>query len=676
MGAKMDSMDLEREKGITIQSAATHCHWKGKNINIIDTPGHVDFTIEVERALRVLDGAILVLCGVSGVQSQTMTVDRQMKRYNIPRIAFINKLDRMGANPWMVIEKMRSKLKHHAAAVQIPIGLEGAHEGVVDLIGKRALYYKGSFGDEIVDGKVPEELKELVRNKRTELITSLANVDDQVAEYYLSEAEPPVDVIKAAIRRATIARNLIPVFMGAAYKNIGVQTLLDGILDYLPTPNQVVNSAFYCKPIQGQQTELILTSDHSAPFVGLAFKLEESRFGQLTYMRVYQGTLTRGALIINTSDGKKVKVPRLVRMHANEMEDVESVGAGEICAMFGVECASGDTFTDGSLMVSMSPMHVPDPVISLAIKPTNKDNAANFSKALTRFQKEDPTFRVHIDSESGETVISGMGELHLEIYKERMRREYNCPCTTGKPQVAFRETIAQKARFDYTHKKQSGGAGQFGRVAGCIEPVSDWYTCGDGSGAEGGMEKFNNEFVNQIVGGTVPTEYISACEKGFAEATLKGNVIGHPVVGTRLILEDGSSHVVDSNEHSFRTATIQGFRQAMSKAKPIILEPIMKVSISVPLEYQGVVLATINKRKGVIVDTDGQDDILVITAEVPLNNMFGYSTELRSLTQGKGEFSMEYKTYAPVPSSTQADLMAEYQKKQSLITGNTSVDAK
>lgn len=461
-------------------------------------------------------------------------------------------------------------------------------------------------------------------------------------------------VLKAAIRRCTIDRTLIPVFMGAAYKNVGVQLLLDGVAEYLPNPTEVQNTAIDCVSKERQP----LTTDSEGAFVGLAFKLEESRFGQLTYVRVYQGKMVRGANIVNTSNGRRVKVPRLVRMHSNEMEDVDEVGAGEICAMFGVECASGDTFTDGTVNVSMTPMHVPDPVISLAIRPTAKDNP-NFTKALSRFQKEDPTFRVHIDTESSETIISGMGELHLEIYVERMKREYNCPCTTGKPQVAFRETITQKATFDYAHKKQSGGAGQFGRVAGYIEPVSDWHSETNGED----VARFNNEFVNQVVGGAIPTEFIPACERGFSEATGKGILIGHPIVGTRLVLNDGSSHIVDSNEYSFRTATVHGFRQAMLKAKPALLEPIMKVSVMVPIEFQGAVMGTINKRKGLIVDTDTQDDFLVISAEVPLNNMFGYSTELRSMTQGKGEFSMEYKTYAPVTGGTQQELVAEYQKR-------------
>lgn len=380
-----------------------------------------------------------------------------------------------------------------------------------------------------------------------------------------------------ALREATIARQIVPVFMGSAFKNVGVQPLLDGVTDYLPNPSQVLNQAIDCET--NVKAPLVSASD--APFVGLAFKLEEGRFGQLTYVRVYQGKLVRGAYIVNTNGKRRVKVPRLVRMHSNEMEDVDEVGAGEICAMFGVDCFSGDTFTDGSLAVSMTPMHVPDPVISLSIKPANKD-APNFSKALARFQKEDPTFRVSQDDESGEVIISGMGELHLEIYVERMRREYNCPCVTGKPRVAFREAISTRATFDYTHKKQSGGAGQFGRVAGYIEPmVADWHSVGEGE-----TVSFNNEFLSKVFGGSVPTEFIPACEKGFVEATTRGSLIGHPVVGIRFVLEDGSSHVVDSNEHSFRTATIMGFRQAVAKAKPIILEPIMRVSITVPIEFQ------------------------------------------------------------------------------------------
>lgn len=569
IGAKMDSMELEREKGITIQSAATYCAWGPNRINIIDTPGHVDFTIEVERALRVLDGAILVVCGVSGVQSQTITVDRQMRRYQVPRVAFINKLDRMGANPWAVVQGMRQKLGLNAVPLQVPLGLEDGLEGVVDLISGEMVRFGGSLG-ELVE-RIPltddhRDLYRLFREKRAELIQELAIVDEEMGDLYLAEAEPSTAQLMAALRRATIARTMVPVMMGSAFKNVGVQPLLDAVAHYLPSPKEVENVAW----MLGESKEMrrvILQSDSQAPFVGLAFKLEDGRFGQLTYVRVYRGQLSRGSMIVNSSSGRRVKVPRLVRMHANEMEDVDAVGAGEICAMFGVECASGDTFTsadDPSVAgIRMSQMHVPTPVISLAIRPANKEGSAGFGKALARFQKEDPTFRVHVDPESGETIIQGMGELHLEIYVERMRREYGCACVTGKPQVAFREAITvPKAPFNYLHKKQTGGAGQFARVAGHLEPVLadlSWSETAPDEATQ--TARFNNEFVSRVFGGAIPTEFLSACERGFLEGCAKGPLIGHPVVGVRMVVDDGASHSVDSNEYAFRTATIMGFRQ-------------------------------------------------------------------------------------------------------------------
>ena len=485
-----------------------------------------------------------------------------------------------------------------------------------------------------------------------------------MAEHLLNETFPSAEEFKAAIRRCTIDRTFLPVMMGSAYKNVGVQLLLDGVASYLPNPTEVENTAIEIASGENR----ILPTRTDEPFVGLAFKLEEGRFGQLTYMRVYQGKLSRGSLIHNVVSNKKVKVPRLVRMHSEEMEDVDEVGAGEICAMFGVECSSGDTFTDGTVNLSMTPMHVPDPVISLSIKPVSKDQTANFSKALARFQKEDPTFRVHIDAESGETIISGMGELHLEIYVERMRREYNCPCTTGKPQVAFRETIQNRAEFNFTHKKQSGGAGQFARVAGYIEPIRS-FDEGSSDNSDSSSNIFTNEFASKVVGGAVPTEFIPACEKGFLESASKGFLIGHPIVGVRYVLEDGSSHVVDSNEYSFRTASSSGFRKACEQARPVILEPIMKVSVMCPVEFQGAVMGNLNKRRALILDSETQEDSLVMTAEVPLNAMFGYSTDLRSLTQGKGEFSMEYKTHRPVLPNIQAELVEQH-KKNTNISGS------
>lgn len=700
VGAKMDSMELEREKGITIQSAATYCNWKATppteqsdmtgdaandadaatqkkqdyHINIIDTPGHVDFTIEVERALRVLDGAVLVLCAVSGVQSQTMTVDRQMRRYNVPRLSFINKMDRAGASPFRVIEQIRTKLRMPAAAMQVPIGAEDDFEGVVDLVRWKAVYNEGTKGNVVREtNEIPADVVELAKEKRQELIEQLSDVDDEMAEIFIEEREPTIEELVAAIRRATVACRFSPVFLGTAIKNKGVQALLDGMCAYLPNPMEVravANDTQVAKQVAAQASEeggdvsavqaaaqrgseVQLVPASEAPLVGLAFKLEESRFGQLTYMRVYEGTLRRGGIIFNSRTGKKVKVPRLVRMHANDMEDVGEIGPGEICAMFGVECSSGDTFTDGSTSLSMSAMFVPEPVISLSLTPEGRDTSVNFSRALNRFQKEDPTFRVHVDSESGETIISGMGELHLDIYVERMRREYNVPCRTGKPCVAFRETISQPAKFHYTHKKQTGGAGQFGRVIGHIEPM----TVDEETGKD-------TAFVNTVVGGNIPPNYIPACEKGFQDGLEKGALAGYPVCGVRMVLEDGAAHSVDSSELAFRIAAHAAFREAFRAARPLILEPKMAVEVIAPVEFQGTVIGALNQRKGTIEDTEVREDDFTITAEVSLNDMFGFSSQLRGLTQGKGEFSMEYKKHEPVMPNVQAEMEAAFKKSQ------------
>lgn len=648
VGATMDWMDLEREKGITIQSAATYAEWGNTNLNIIDTPGHVDFTIEVERALRVLDGAVLVLCSVSGVQSQTITVDRQMRRYNVPRISFINKMDRAGANPNHVIDQIRNKLKMNAAPLHVPIGAEDAFEGVVDILTKKAIYNRGNRGEDVVYEDIPEHLVEKVNEAREALIMSLAEVDDEIGEMFIEEKEPTEQQLTDAIRRATIARKFTPVLMGSAIKDKGIQPLLDAVIRYLPNPTEVPNTML---DVSDSEKVLDVVPYSNQPFVGLAFKLEEGKYGQLTYIRVYQGQLEKGQFAYHVKTGKKVKISRLVRMHSNSMEDVDSVGTGEICALFGIDCASGDTFTDGTVQYSMSSMFVPEPVISLSLTPKDK-NSPNFSKALNRFQREDPTFRVHVDSESKQTIISGMGELHLDIYVERMRREYNVDCTTGKPQVAFRETATRKSEFAYTHKKQSGGAGQFGRVQGYVEPIDSEQHA-----------ELPHEFVNNVVGGNIPTQYIPACEKGYMDGMQQGFMIGHPIVGVRMVLQDGQAHAVDSSELAFRLASFHAFREAMKVSGPRILEPVMTVEVSVPVEFQGDVLGSINRRKGLIIDSENRDDYCVVIAEVPLNNMFGYSTELRSATQGKGEFSMEYKRHAPVLPSVQEELIKEYQKK-------------
>ena len=648
VGATMDFMDLEREKGITIQSAATTAEWDDHTINLIDTPGHVDFTIEVERALRVLDGAVLVLCGVAGVQSQSYTVDRQMRRYKVPRLAFINKLDRSGANPERVTQQLKDKLALRPIAMQIPIGAEDLFEGIVDLVKMKAVYFEGDSGEDVREAEIPAQLVEAARAAHARMIEAVANVDDVLAEKYLAEATiTPADLVPA-IRRATVAFKATPVFMGSAYKNKGVQLLLDGINAYLPMPSEVENKALD----QNKNEESVtLPSDVTKPFVGLAFKLEDGRYGQLTYMRIYQGKVSKGDFIINcSSNGKKIKVPRLVRMHADEMEDIDSAEAGDIVALFGVDCSSGDTFTDGKVNYTMTSMHVPDAVISLAVEPKEKTTGTNFSKALNRFTKEDPTFRVHRDEESGQTIISGMGELHLEIYIERMKREYNCVVIPGRPQVKYRETIAQRGEYSYTHRKQTGGSGQYGKVAGYIEPLPMDHPEG-------------YEFVDDIKGGAIPREFIPACDKGFQEAMRKGPLIGFPIVGVRCVVNDGNSHPVDSSEIAFRTAALMGFREAYNRAKPTILEPMMLVEVQFPEEFQGAVIGQLNQRRGAIISTEKHETYVQALAEVPLADMFGYSTDLRSATQGKGEFSMEFKRYAELPKQQREAMILEYRTK-------------
>ena len=644
VGAKMDSMDLEREKGITIQSAATYCDWikreNGKeekyHINLIDTPGHIDFTIEVERALRVLDGACMILCAVSGVQSQTITVDRQMKRYNVPRISFVNKMDRAGANPFKAVDQISHKLRLPAAAVQVPIGVEDEFKGVVDLIRMKAVYSEGLKGETVRESdEIPSDVRPLADEKRAKLIETLADVDDEIAEIFLDERTPSIEQIKAAIRRATISLKFTPVFMGSALADKSVQPMLDGVCDYLPNPSEVENQAL---DQRRQEAPVKLISYNSLPFVGLAFKLEESNFGQLTYVRVYQGSLRKGLNVFNARTNKKVKVPRIVRMHSNEMEEVQEVGAGEICAVFGIECASGDTFTDGQLGYSMTSMFVPEPVISLSIKPKDNKDLPNFSKAMARFQREDPTFRVHVDVESSETIISGMGELHLDIYVERMRREYRVACETGQPQVAWRETLTQRVDFDHTLKKQTGGAGDFARVVGYLEP-------------SGALEE--NKFENHVTGGSISEKFIFACDKGFQLSCQKGPLVGHKVLGTRMIINDGAIHSTDSSEMAFKNATQQAFRKAFGQGRPQILEPLMKTTITAPNEFQGNIVGLLNKRNALISDTEIGPEDFTLYADCSLNGMFGFSTQLRAATQGKGEFGMEFSHYSPAPMQLQ-----------------------
>jgi elongation factor G len=641
-GATMDYMDLERERGITITSATTNVTWKDYSINIIDTPGHVDFTIEVERSLRVLDGAILVLCSVGGVQSQTLTVDKQLKRYKVPALAFINKLDRIGANPYKVKDQINDKLGRRAALVQIPIGLEDRFQGVVDLIKMKAIYFDGANGEIVREEEIPPELEDEAWQYREELLDAVSLFSDELTEAIL-EDRVSEEILLQAIRKGTISREFMPIFLGSAYRNKGVQPLLDGVVNFLPNPAEVENIAL---DLDDQEKQIVLRPDPQAPCVAYAFKLEDGPYGQLTYIRIYQGRINRGDELFNSRSKQKFKVGRVVRMHADHMEDIEGAIAGDIIALFGVDCASGDTICAPGLNYAMTSIYVPEPVISLAIEAVDKISADRLARALNRFTKEDPTFRVYIDPESKQTIIQGMGELHLDVYIERMKREYKVEVTTGRPQVAYRETITTRADFDYTHKKQTGGAGQYGRVIGYLEPFEGNY-----------------EFVNEVKGGHIPREFIPSCDKGFQACLKKGQLIGSPVIGVRVVLTDGQYHPVDSSDIAFQMAAQGAFKQAYKKAKPQILEPIMRVVVETPSEFSGNVFGSLNQQRGIIVSSVEDGTYSRIEAEVPLSEMFGYSTVLRSMTQGKAEFTMEFLKYGRVPANIAEQLMEEYRKK-------------
>ncbi len=644
VGATMDSMDLERERGITIQSAATHVEWGDHHINIIDTPGHVDFTIEVERALRVLDGAILVLCGVAGVQSQSITVDRQMRRYNVPRLAFVNKLDRTGANPARVTEQLREKLRLNAVMFQIPIGLENDFLGLVDLVKMEALYFDGESGEKIRREEIPADLQNEAAMRRETMLDALSGFSDELLEAIL-EDNVTEELIHAAARKGVLALDLVPVFCGSAYKNKGVQPLLDSLARYLPCPTDVENHAFHPGD---DKIRVPVTNDRKDPTLAYAFKLEDGAYGQLTYVRIYQGKLDKGDTIYNARTGKKVKVGRLVRMHSDKMQDIDDASAGDIVALFGIDCASGDTFRSENTDLVLSSMHVPEPVIHLAIQTVDRKASDNMSKALQRFSKEDPTFRVRFDEKAGQTIISGMGELHLEVYVERMKREFKAEVQVGAPRVAYRERLTREVLFDYTHKKQTGGSGQYARISGVMKS----------------NETGEFEYKNEVRGGNVPKEYIPSVEKGFRQVLDQGTVIGAPVDGLTVILQDGASHSVDSSDMAFQTAARACFREYYPKGNPQVLEPVMSVVLEGPSEFQGDMVATLLQRRGILVGTMDADGFVRIEAEVPLAEMFGYSTALRSATQGKAEFTMEFHRYSPAPREVQEELIAEYRKEQ------------
>ncbi|MBQ3799402.1 MAG: elongation factor G [Treponema sp.] len=647
VGAVMDNMELERERGITIQSAATQVQWKDITINLIDTPGHVDFTVEVERSLRVLDGAIMILCAVAGVQSQSITVDRQLKRYHVPRIAFVNKCDRQGANPLRVRLQLREKLGLNAYMMELPIGLEDKLEGVVDLVAMKAVYFDGPNGENLRIAEIPANLKEDAEKYREELLDAASMFDDSLMEDIMEKGYDGVDEAKviAAIRKGTLSEQFVGVFLGSAHVNKGIQPLLDAVERYLPNPTEVHN---YGLDRDNNEAQVELFNVPDKPCVALAFKLDDGQFGQLTYVRIYQGKIVKGDELFNVRAQKKFKVGRIVRMNSATMEDINEGHPGDIIALFGVDCASGDTFCGGGLNIAMTSMYVPNPVISQAITPKNKQDAANMAKALNRFTKEDPTFQTYVDPESNQTIIKGMGELHLEVYVERMKREYKCEVEVSQPEVAYRESITARADFNYTHKKQTGGSGQYGRVAGFMEPIT---------------EK-DYEFVDSIKGGAIPNEYIPSCDKGFKKAMEKGSLIGAPVVGVRCTINDGQYHPVDSSDIAFQTAAIGAFREGYAKAKPVILEPIMKVQIAGPTEFQGNMFGLINQRRGVIIDSSDENNTSTVNAEVPLSEMFGFSTILRSSTQGKAEFTMEFEKYGKVPNNVADELMKQYAEKK------------
>ncbi|TWT67075.1 elongation factor G [Allorhodopirellula solitaria] len=646
-GATMDHMELEKERGITITSAATTVQYQGFHINLIDTPGHVDFTVEVERSLRVLDGAILVLCSVGGVQSQSITVDRQMKRYQIPRLAFINKMDRTGANPRRVVEQLREKLGADAFLAQLPIGAEENFRGVVDLIEMKAYTFDGEQGEKVITSDIPDDLQDEAADARINMLDSLSNYSDEVMELLLSEEEVSKDMIYKTMRQAVL-NGATPVYMGSAYKNKGVQPLLDAITQYLPSP---LDREIHGRDPADEAKRIELLPDPEKPFVGMAFKIVEDPFGQLTFMRVYQGTIKKGEAYTNQRTGKKERFSRIVRMHSEKREEIDSASAGDIVAVMGIDCASGDTYCTERDYCTLESMFVPEPVIKIAVNPLNRGDGDKMGKALQRFRKEDPTFSVYTDDETNEILISGMGELHLDIYIERIRREYGVEIEVGAPKVSYRESPTKAVTFDYKHKKQTGGSGQFAHIKGSLTPIE--------SDSEDSFE-----FEEKIVGGRIPKQYIPAVEKGFRDSLGKGPVAEFPVVGTRIELTDGSYHEVDSSEKAFYTAAQGCFREYFKQAAPKLLEPIMKVEIEVPEDFQGTVTGDVIRRRGIMISNDTNEGMTVIIAEVPLAETFGYATDLRSMTQGQGTFTMELAKYAQTPSNIQEDIIAERKKEE------------
>jgi len=647
-GAKMDHMELEKERGITITSAATQVSWKDHTINIIDTPGHVDFTVEVERSLRVLDGAILVLCGVAGVQSQSITVDRQMKRYGVPRICFINKLDRAGADPVNAIKGLEEKLGLTAIQMQLPIGVGDKLEGIVDLIQMKAAYFDGDNGEKVRWEDIPADMVEEAKSARVGMLDALSLFDDDLLEMMLEEKEPDEELIHRIVRRGVLSNDFTPVLMGSAYKNKGVQLLLDAMTRYLPSP---LDRDLHALDMDNDEAKAPIKPEDDLPLVTLAFKLVDETFGQLTYMRIYQGKMVRGERYKNARDGKMYRFGRILRMHANDREEIDVAGAGDIVAVVGIDCVSGDTFLGDGINWTMESMHVMDPVISLSIAPKSTKDRDKMAKALNRFSKEDPTFRLSSDEETGDTIISGMGELHLEVYCERIRREYKCDLEVGQPRVSYRESPTVPVEYNYKHKKQTGGSGQYAHVVGKLEPLP-----------EGFEEPY--EFENKVFGGRIPTEYIPSVDKGFQDSMTKGPVAGFEIIGVKMTLEDGSSHAVDSSDMAFQICARDAFKETFLKSKPVLLEPIMSVEVETPSEFQGSVIGDLSSRRGMVQSTETSGPLTIVKAHVPLSAMFGYATDVRSMSQGKASFTMEFDSYKRVPRNIQEEIVARVKEEE------------
>jgi len=648
--ATMDWMEQEQERGITITSAATTCMWKNHTINIIDTPGHVDFTVEVERSLRVLDGAVAVFDGVAGVEPQSETVWRQADKYSVPRICFVNKLDRTGANFDMCVGMIRSRLNATALVLQIPIGLEGDFQGVVDLIAMKALVWPGETkkGEDYVIEEIPANLKEKAEAARHEFLETLAESDDQIMEKYLEGAELSEDEIIAGIRRATLAAKAVPVLTGSAFKNKGVQPMLDAVVRYLPSPLDV--DAIVGHNVADASIEVTRKPNNEEPMSALAFKImTDPHLGKLTFIRVYSGVMKTSSAVLNSNKDRKERIGKIYQMHANKREEIEEASAGMICAVMGLkDTTTGETLCDTDKPVILESMEFPNPVIEVAIEPKTKGDQEKLGIAIQRLAEEDPTFRVKTDEETGQTIIAGMGELHLEILVDRMKREFKVEANVGKPQVAFRETLRKPvARHDYTHKKQSGGSGQFAKIQIALEPL------------QAGENEKGYEFVNKITGGRVPKEYIPSVDDGCQEAMQAGPLAGFPLTDVRVTLLDGAYHDVDSSELAFKIAGIAAFKEAAKLAGPVLLEPVMKVEVTTPEDFMGDVIGDLNSRRGQIQAMDERSGARVVRALVPLSEMFGYVGDLRSRTQGRASYSMEFETYAEVPAAVSKEIIAK-----------------